>query len=103
MARRAALFYTLLETAKLSLVDPAAYLRSAATRAISEPGAVIPPPTSPDLPRLRFQLPRTVHGVNVGPGEELPLTLGIGADQTTGGTALPRVGFAVPVTRAGGS
>jgi transposase len=39
----AALFYTLLETAKLSQVDPAAYLRLAATRAIASPGTVTLP------------------------------------------------------------
>jgi transposase len=39
----AALFYTLLETAKLSQVDPAAYLRQAASRAIATPGTVTLP------------------------------------------------------------
>jgi len=43
----AALFYTLLETAKLSRVDPAAYLRLAATRAIASPGTITLPS---DLP-----------------------------------------------------
>jgi transposase len=39
----AALFYTLFETAKLSRVDPRAYVTRAATRAIQNPGAVTLP------------------------------------------------------------
>ncbi len=39
----AALFYTLFETAKLSQVDPGAYVTQAATRAIQNPGAVTLP------------------------------------------------------------
>lgn len=39
----AALFYTLLETAKLSDVDPRTYLKQAAVRAIKDPGAVTLP------------------------------------------------------------
>jgi transposase len=39
----AALFYTLFETAKLSLVDPRAYVRTAALAAITKPGAVTLP------------------------------------------------------------
>ena len=39
----AALFYTLFETAKLSQVDPRAYVTQAATRAIQNPGAVTLP------------------------------------------------------------
>ena len=39
----AALFYTLLETAKLSGVDPAAYLRTALERALEHPGTVTLP------------------------------------------------------------
>ena len=39
----AALFYTMLETAKLSGTDPRAYLREAATRAIRKPGTVTLP------------------------------------------------------------
>ena len=39
----AALFYTMMETAKLSGVDAAAYLREAATRAIKKPGTVTLP------------------------------------------------------------
>jgi len=39
----AALFYTLLETAKLSGVDPRTYLRQAAIRAINTPGTVTLP------------------------------------------------------------
>ncbi len=39
----AALFYTLLETAKLSGVDPRTYLREAAVRAIKEPGTATLP------------------------------------------------------------
>ena len=39
----AALFYTLLETAKLSQVDPAASLRQAASQAIATPGTVTLP------------------------------------------------------------
>jgi len=42
-AEVAALFYTLLETAKLSGVDPRAYLRQAAIRAINAPGTVTLP------------------------------------------------------------
>ena len=38
-----ALFYTLFETAKLSQVDPRAYVTEAATRAINKPGAVTLP------------------------------------------------------------
>ncbi len=41
--RAAALFYTLVETAKLSGVEPAAYIREAALRAIREPGAATLP------------------------------------------------------------
>jgi len=43
----AALFYTLLESAKLCGRDPRAYLQNAARRAIETPGAVTPP-DSPD-------------------------------------------------------
>jgi hypothetical protein len=39
----AALFYSLIETAKLADVDPAAYLRTAALRAIATPGTVTLP------------------------------------------------------------
>ena len=39
----AALFYTMMETAKLSGVDAAAYLREAATRAIKKPGTITLP------------------------------------------------------------
>lgn len=39
----AALFYTMMETAKLSGVNARAYLREAATRAIKEPGAITLP------------------------------------------------------------
>ncbi len=39
----AAIFYTLFETAKLSRVDPRAYVTRAAIRAINEPGAVTLP------------------------------------------------------------
>ena len=39
----AALFYTLLETAKLQGIDPAAYLKAAALRALESPGAVLLP------------------------------------------------------------
>jgi len=39
----AALFYTLFETAKLSQIDPRAYVTQAATRAIQNPGAVTLP------------------------------------------------------------
>ena len=39
----AALFYTLLETAKLQGVDPAGYLKAAAQRALKSPGAVLLP------------------------------------------------------------
>ncbi len=39
----AALFYTLLETAKLSDLDPAAYLRTAMERALEHPGTVTLP------------------------------------------------------------
>jgi len=39
----AAVLYTLLETAKLSGVDPRAYLRHAAIRAITTPGGVTLP------------------------------------------------------------
>jgi transposase len=39
----AALFYSLVETAKLAGVDPAAYLRTAALRAIANPGTVTLP------------------------------------------------------------
>jgi len=39
----AALFYTMLETAKLSGVDPRNYLRQAAIRAINTPGTVTRP------------------------------------------------------------
>ena len=39
----AALFYTLFETAKLSQIDPRAYVTRAATRAIQDPGAVTLP------------------------------------------------------------
>jgi transposase len=39
----AALFYSLLETAKLCQVEPKAYLRSAAMAAIREPGRVFLP------------------------------------------------------------
>jgi len=39
----AALFYTLFETAKLSGVDPRAYVIAAAKRAIANPGAVTLP------------------------------------------------------------
>ncbi len=39
----AALFYTLLETARLSGVDPAAYLRTAMERALEHPGRVTLP------------------------------------------------------------
>ncbi len=39
----AALFYTLLETAKLSGVDPAAYLRTALERVLEHPGTVTLP------------------------------------------------------------
>ena len=42
-AEVAAIFYTLLETAKLSNVDPRAYLRQAAIRAINTPGTVTLP------------------------------------------------------------
>lgn len=41
----AALMYTLMETAKLAGVDPAAYLREATRRAIANPGAVTMPDT----------------------------------------------------------
>jgi hypothetical protein len=36
-------FYTLFETAKLSQIDPRAYVTRAATRAIQDPGAVTLP------------------------------------------------------------
>jgi len=39
----AALFYTMMETAKLSGIDARTYLREAATRAIKEPGAITLP------------------------------------------------------------
>ncbi|MHB8893947.1 MAG: hypothetical protein ACYC99_02060 [Candidatus Geothermincolia bacterium] len=39
----AALFYSLLETAKLCEVEPKAYLRSAAVAAIREPGRAFLP------------------------------------------------------------
>ena len=39
----AALFYTMMETAKLSGIDARAYLREAATRAIQKPGAITLP------------------------------------------------------------
>jgi len=39
----AAIFYTLFETAKLSQVDPRAYVTLAAKRAIADPGAVTLP------------------------------------------------------------
>jgi len=39
----AALFYTMMETAKLSGTDPRAYLREAATRAIKNPGTITLP------------------------------------------------------------
>ncbi len=39
----AALFYTLFETAKLSRIDPRAYVTRVATRAIQDPGAVTLP------------------------------------------------------------
>ena len=39
----AALFYTIMETAKLSGIDARAYLREAATRAIKDPGAITLP------------------------------------------------------------
>ena len=39
----AALFYTMTETAKLSGIDPRAYLREAATRAIKKPGTITLP------------------------------------------------------------
>ena len=39
----ATLMYTLMESAKLASVDPAAYLREAALRAIANPGTVTLP------------------------------------------------------------
>ncbi|MGH8630091.1 MAG: IS66 family transposase, partial [Burkholderiales bacterium] len=39
----AALFYSLIESAKLCGVEPRAYLREATRRAIARPGAVTPP------------------------------------------------------------
>jgi hypothetical protein len=39
----AALFYTMMETAKLSGVDARTYLRQAATRAIQKPGTITLP------------------------------------------------------------
>ena len=39
----AALFYTMMETAKLSGIDARTYLRQAATRAIKKPGTVTLP------------------------------------------------------------
>jgi transposase len=39
----AALFYTMLETAKLSGIDARTYLRQAATRAIEKPGTITLP------------------------------------------------------------
>ncbi len=39
----AAIFYTLFETAKLSQVDPSAYVTRAARRAIAHPGAATLP------------------------------------------------------------
>ena len=39
----AALFYTMMETAKLSVIDARTYLRQAATRAIRKPGTITLP------------------------------------------------------------
>jgi hypothetical protein len=39
----AALFYSLIESAKLVGVDPAAYLTTATDRALAEPGAITLP------------------------------------------------------------
>ena len=41
--RVAALFYSLIESAKLAGVEPRAYLGEAARRAIRDPGTVTPP------------------------------------------------------------
>ena len=41
--RVAAIFYTLIESAKLSGVEPAAYIRQATRRAIEAPGTVTLP------------------------------------------------------------
>ncbi len=41
--RVAALFYTLIESAKLTSVEPAAYLAEATRRAIADPGRVTLP------------------------------------------------------------
>lgn len=46
----AAILYSLIETAKLSGLDPAAYLRHAALAAIENPGAVTLPVTKPGPP-----------------------------------------------------
>ena len=39
----AALFYTMMETAKISGIDARAFLREAATRAIKKPGTITHP------------------------------------------------------------
>jgi hypothetical protein len=62
----AALFYTLFETAKLSGVNPQAFVLEAAKRAIRKPGTVTLPADLKDLPGLRFHLPQLIQGFKTG-------------------------------------